>query len=224
METTNSILEKTLVVHEITLTIQGESSHVGRLCVLVRLAGCPQACSYCDTPQARPFDAGETLTIAQIIERIMALQCDLVEITGGEPLAQPATPDLALCLLDRGFQVLVETSGSFSIEVLPPLVARIMDLKCPSSGECDRNNFANVESLTGLDEVKFVIADRGDYEWARNVVYEHQLAERCEVLFSTAYGRLELRQLGEWIVADRLPARLQCQLHKSVWGPDDRGV
>jgi len=224
MDKADSLLEKTLVVHEITLTIQGESSHVGRLCTLVRLAGCPQSCRYCDTPQARPFDAGETLPIARIIERVEALRCELVEITGGEPLAQAACSDLALCLLDRGFQVLVETSGSRPIDVLPPMVARVMDLKCPSSGECDRNLLSNIENLTGLDEVKFVIADRGDYEWARQMIADWQLTDRCEVLFSPATGRLEPRRLAEWIIADRLPARLQVQLHKVIWGPRAKGV
>lgn len=217
-------LEKTLVVHEICRTIQGESSYVGLPCVLVRLAGCAQSCRYCDTPQARSFDAGAAMTIAQIVSKVEALDCELVEITGGEPLAQPACAGLALCLVERGFQVLIETSGSYPIDVLPLQVVKIMDLKCPSSGECARNDFANLDRLSSLDEVKFVIGDRGDYEWARDVVRERGLAERCEVLFSPAFGHLEPRQLAEWILADRLRVRLQIQLHKHIWGPEAKGV
>ena len=214
----------TLIVNEICLTIQGESTYVGRPCVLVRLAGCPRACCYCDTPQARPFDAGEALTIGQIVDRVDALGCPLVEITGGEPLAQPASADLARRLLERGFEVLVETSGSYPIDALPPNVVRIMDLKCPSSGEQERNDVSNVERLTSADQVKFVIADRTDYEWARETVATYRLSERCEVLFSPAFGLIEPRRLAEWIVADRLPVRLQVQLHKYVWGPQRQGV
>jgi len=224
MLTANEAFEKTLVVNEIRLTIQGESTYVGRLCALVRLAGCPQACRYCDTPEAHAFNAGETLTIGEILEKVEAFGCDLVEITGGEPLAQPASADLAACLLDRGFEVLVETSGSHPIDALPPQVVKIMDLKCPSSGESERNEFSNIERLSSRDEVKFVIADRGDYEWACAVVREQGLAGRCEVFFSPAFGLLEPQRLAEWIVADRMPVRLQIQLHKYVWGPDAKGV
>jgi 7-carboxy-7-deazaguanine synthase len=220
----SAALERILIVHEICLTVQGESTHVGRLCVLVRLAGCSQSCRYCDTPQARSFDAGKTLTIAQIVTEIETLGCRLVEITGGEPLAQPACSDLARCLVERGFQVLIETSGSYPIDTLPPRAIKIMDLKCPSSGECERNDFSNLDRLSPLDEVKFVIADRRDYEWARGVVEERQLAERCEVLFSPAFGLLEPRLLAEWVVADRLPVRLQIQLHKYIWGAEAKGV
>jgi len=233
MQSSGVALEKTLVVNEICLTIQGESTHVGRPCVLVRLAGCPQACRYCDTPQARLFDAGRVRTIAQILAEVERLTRQLrgglagirlVEITGGEPLAQPASPDLAACLLDRGFQVLVETSGRYPIDLLPPQVVKIMDLKCPSSDESEHNDFSNIERLSAHDQVKFVIADRGDYEWARAVVSDRRMAERCEVLFSPAFGSLEPRQLAEWVVADRLPVRLQIQLHKYLWGPDVKGV
>lgn len=224
MKLDRAVRDTTLIVNEICLTIQGESTYVGRLCVLVRLAGCSQACRYCDTPQARPFEAGETLTIEEIVNRVDALGCPLVEITGGEPLAQPACADLARRLLESGFEVLVETSGSYPIDILPPRVVRIMDLKCPSSGEQERNDFSNVERLTAADQVKFVIADREDYEWAREVVKTFGLNERCEVLFSPAFGRIEPRRIAEWIVADRLPIRLQVQLHKYVWGPQARGV
>ena len=216
--------EKTLVVHEICLTIQGESTYVGRPCVLVRLAGCAQSCSYCDTPASRPFDAGQTLTIAEILEQVVERGCRLVEITGGEPLAQPACPDLARRLLERGFEVLVETAGSHPIDVLPREVVKIIDLKCPASGESERNDWSNINRLTPRDQVKFVISDRGDYEWARAVVAERQLAERCAVLFSPAFGRLEPHRLAEWLIADLLPVRLQIQLHKYIWGPQAQGV
>ncbi|MCX8036325.1 MAG: radical SAM protein [Candidatus Sumerlaeia bacterium] len=217
-------MKPSLIVHEICLTLQGESTQAGRLCVLVRLAGCPQSCRYCDTPQARPFDAGRPMTIEEIIGQIEPLQCRLVEITGGEPLAQPATADLARALIEHGFEVMVETSGSHAIEVLPPQARRIMDLKCPSSGECERNDFSNIEHLTPRDEVKFVLADRRDYEWARDMVRKYGLTQRCEVLFSPVCERLVPRQLAEWIIADRLPVRLQIQLHKYIWGNDARGV
>ena len=224
MSATNEVVEKSLIVHEICRTIQGESSYVGLPCVLVRLAGCAQSCRYCDTPQARAFDAGKPMTIAQIVGEVEALDCPLVEITGGEPLAQPACAQLACCLIERGFQVLIETSGSYPIDVLPLQVVKIMDIKCPSSGECERNDFSNIERLSSLDEVKFVIADRRDYEWAREVVCERRLAERCEVLFSPVFGRLEPRRLAEWVLADRLRVRLQIQMHKYIWGPEAKGV
>jgi len=217
-------LQKTLIVHEICLTIQGESTHVGRPCVLVRLAGCNQSCRYCDTPESRPFDAGKALTIAEILGHVAAHQCRLVEITGGEPLAQPACADLARCLLERGFEVLVETAGSHAIDVLPREAVKIIDLKCPASGESARNDWSNINHLTARDQVKFVISDRNDYEWARAAVADRRLAERCEVLFSPAFGRLEPQRLAEWIIADRLPVRLQIQLHKYIWGPQAKGV
>lgn len=219
-----TVLEKTLVVHEICPTIQGESTSVGRLCILVRLAGCTHSCRYCDTPQARPFDAGRAMTIAEILETIAPLQCRLILITGGEPLAQPASADLARALIERDFEVLVETAGSFPIDVLPDEVIKIMDVKCPGSGESESMDWTNIEHLSPNDEVKFVVSDRADYDWARAVIGERRLAERCTVLLSPAFGRVEPKQLADWIVADRLPVRLQIQLHKYVWGPDAKGV
>lgn len=222
--TEREVLAKTLVVHEICATIQGESSYVGLACVLVRLAGCSQACSYCDTPQARPFDAGRPMTIGEILGEVEQVGCRLVEVTGGEPLEQAACPDLVRCLMERGFEVLVETSGSQPIGILPDGAVKIVDIKCPASGECERNDWSNIEQLGPNDQVKFVICDRGDYEWARSIVAEKHLADRCEVLFSPAFGLLEPRVLAEWIVADRLPVRFQIQLHKYVWGRDAKGV
>ncbi len=217
-------MKPSLIVHEICLTLQGESTQAGRLCVLIRLAGCPQSCRYCDTPQARPFDAGRSMSIEEIIAQINPLQCPLVEITGGEPLAQAATADLARALVERGFEVMVETSGSYPIEVLPAQARRVMDLKCPSSGECERNDLSNIDRLTSRDEVKFVLADRKDYEWARDMVRKYGLTQRCEVLFSPVCDRLAPRHLAEWIIADRLPVRLQIQLHKYIWGREAAGV
>jgi len=216
--------EPTLSVYEILWTIQGESTYVGRPCVLVRLAGCVLGCRYCDTPQAHAAGAGRAMALDEIVRAVAALDCPLVEITGGEPLDQAACPELARRLLACDFEVLVETSGCRPIDLLPPGVVRIMDVKCPSSGVADRNDWANLDRLTARDEVKFVIGDRADYEWARQVVLERALAGRCEVLFAPVYGAIDPRALAEWILADRLPVRLQVQLHKVIWGPDAQGV
>jgi len=218
------VCESSLRVYEICLTIQGESTYAGRPCVLVRLAGCPLACRYCDTPEARSFAAGREYTVADLVEEVAALGCPLVEITGGEPLVQRPTPELARRLLDRGFEVLVETCGTYPIDVLPAEVVKIVDVKCPGSGESARNDWANIERLAPRDQLKFVITDRADYEWARSVVAQRRLLDRCEVLFSPAFGLLEPRLLAEWIIADRLPVRFQIQLHKYIWGPDAKGV
>ena len=211
-----------LVINEIYASVQGESTHAGLPCVFVRLTGCNLRCTYCDTEYA--FYEGTRRSVASVVEDVLALNVPMVEITGGEPLLQKACVPLTQRLLDHGLRVLIETSGERPIHVLPKGVIRIMDLKCPSSGECERNNWENIAHLTATDEVKFVIGDRADYEWSRDVVAEHQLAERCPVLFSPVHGTLEPRDLAEWIIADRLPVRLQLQMHKYVWDPKARGV
>ena len=218
-----SDLEKTLRIYEIYASIQGESTWAGAPCTFVRLARCHLRCVWCDTAYA--FSGGETQTIGSILERCEALGCPLVEITGGEPLIQKNCPILAQGLLDRGHTVLVETSGSLPIDVLPEGAIRIMDLKCPDSGVCDANDWSNIDALRSRDEVKFVIASRGDYEWSRDTVAEYALPSRCNaVLFSPAYGLLEPKALAEWITEDRLDVRFQLQMHKYVWPPDQRGV
>lgn len=216
-------LKQTLRIYEIYASIQGESTWVGAPCTFVRLARCHLRCVWCDTAYA--FTGGEMTTIESIVEQCESLGCPLVEITGGEPLLQKECPVLAQRLLDRGFTVLVETSGSLPINVLPEGVIRIMDLKCPDSGECDANDWSNIDALRSRDEVKFVIASRDDYEWSRNTVTEHGLSSRCNaVLFAPAYGLVEPKTLAEWITEDRLEVRFQLQMHKYVWPPDQRGV
>jgi 7-carboxy-7-deazaguanine synthase len=216
-------LSDTLRVSEVFHSIQGESTWAGLPCTFIRLAKCHLRCTYCDTAYA--FTGGELRSIEALIDACAAYDCTLVEITGGEPLLQPETPVLAAALLDAGYTVLVETSGSLPINVLPEGVIRIMDFKCPSSGEAHRNDWSNVDALTPRDEVKFVIGSREDYEWSRDVLATHGLAQRCkQVLFSLVFGALAPRDLVEWILADALPVRFQLQLHKFVWPPDQRGV
>jgi 7-carboxy-7-deazaguanine synthase len=212
----------TLIVNEIYHSIQGESSWAGLPCVLIRLTGCPLRCTWCDTEYA--FTEGRPMTIADILDKVSAYACDLVEVTGGEPLAQPATSDLLAALCDAGKRVLLETAGSHDISGLDPRVIRIMDLKCPSSGEQERNLWSNVDHLRPQDEVKFVIGDRVDYDWAKATVERHRLAERCTVLVSPVHGRLDPADLAGWVLADRLPVRLQLQLHKLIWPTATRGI
>ncbi len=216
-------LTGTLRVNEVFHSIQGESTWAGLPCTFIRLARCHLRCTYCDTAYA--FTGGEEWTVGALVAACAAWRCPLVEITGGEPLLQPETPGLAAALLDAGHTVLVETSGSLPIHVLPDGVIRIVDFKCPGSGEAHRNDWSNVEALTPRDEVKFVIGSREDYEWSREVLAAHDLAQRChQVLFSPVHGLLPARDLVEWILADALPVRFQLQLHKFVWPPDQRGV
>lgn len=214
----------TLLVSEIFLSIQGESSWAGCPCTFVRLTGCPLRCSYCDTEYA--FTGGERLPLSEILVRVDKFGCPLVEVTGGEPLAQPHCHELLQALVSRGYRVLLETSGTFSIESIPRTVHKIVDLKCPSSGEMERNLWANIELLTPHDEIKFVIGTREDYEWAKTVFAQHNLSKRCRaVLFSPVFGKLPATELSRWILEDKLfDVRLQLQLHKYIWPPDARGV
>lgn len=224
----------TLRVNEIFHSIQGESSFAGLRCAFVRLTGCHLRCAYCDTEYA--FHEGANVEIEEIIRRVEARPCALVEITGGEPLLQRAVHDLMRRLCDLGKTVLIETSGACDISACDPRVIRIMDIKAPGSGECARNDWANIARLRPADEVKFVISDRADYDWAKAIIAEHRLTERVrEVLlspvFEQARGRevagapgIPMRDLAEWIIADNLPVRLQAQLHKFIWEPATRGV
>ena len=212
-----------LLIHEIYASIQGESTFAGLACTFVRTSTCNLRCRWCDTPQA--FTGGSRMKRADVLERALATQTPLVELTGGEPLLQPAVPRLLEELCDAGRTVLIETSGERDISVCDPRVHRIMDLKAPGSGESARNRWANVDHLSRRDEVKVVLADRADYEWARAVVAEHRLDERvAAVLFSCAFGALEPRDLAAWILEDHLPVRLQLQAHKYIWGADAEGV
>jgi 7-carboxy-7-deazaguanine synthase len=212
-----------LTVNEIFHSIQGESTFAGEPCVFVRLTACDLRCRWCDTPYA--FHEGRKMSVEAVQEQVEGYGCPIVEITGGEPLLQPDVIPLMQRLLDAGKTVLVETGGHRSIANVPDGVVRIMDIKCPGSGEAERNDWTNVARLTSRDQVKFVIADRADYEYARGLVVGERLATRCgAVLFSPVHGELSLRDLAEWVLADRLPVRLQLQMHKYIWDPQTRGV
>jgi 7-carboxy-7-deazaguanine synthase len=212
-----------LTINEIFHSIQGESTHSGRPCVFVRLTACDLRCSWCDTPYA--FHEGRKMTVDQVIADVEAIGCPVVEITGGEPLLQPDVYPLMQQLVERGHTVLLETGGHRSIARVPPRVIRIVDVKCPGSGEADKNDWANLDLLTPTDEVKFVLQDRADYEFARDVVSRHELAGRCAaILFSPVHGVLPPKELAAWILEDRLPVRLQLQAHKYIWSADARGV
>ncbi len=209
-------------VSEIFRSIQGESSYAGLPCVFIRLAGCNLRCRYCDTRYAQ--EAGNAMSLDEIIQQVIHFGVDLVEITGGEPLFQQETPDLITALLKRGHKILVETNGSLDVSALPEGAVRIMDIKCPSSGENHRVMWENVWKLSADDEVKFVIADRLDYEWAVGIITE-QLAHRpTKILLSTVYGELPPRNLVKWMLEDRLKARFQLQLHRYIWPHDAHGV
>jgi len=210
-------------VCEIFTSIQGESTHAGMLCTFIRLSGCNLRCSYCDTKYA--YDEGAELSIENVLERIEEATIRLVEITGGEPLLQTdETAGLTTLLLDSGYNVLIETNGTLPIESIDGRAIMIMDVKTPASGMSTKNNFANFEYLKKVDEVKFVICDRNDYIWAKKIVLEYGLPKRCTVLFSPAFGSLEPRKLVEWILEDRVDVRLNLQLHKYIFGPDERRV
>lgn len=211
----------TLRVTEIFHSIQGESTHTGRPCVFVRLTGCPLRCVWCDTAYA--FQGGEVCSLEDVLRRVAAFECPLVEVTGGEPMAQPATAVLLTRLADRGYEVLLETSGAFAIDGLDPRVSVILDVKCPDSGESERNLWANLGVLKPRDEVKFVVASRRDYEWAREIIARERLASRNTVLLSPVTSSLEPGDLAAWVLADRLPVRVQVQLHKILFG-DRPGV
>ncbi|HYX92656.1 MAG TPA: radical SAM protein [Myxococcaceae bacterium] len=210
-----------VVVTEIYLSLQGESSHAGKLCSFVRLTGCHLRCTWCDSAFA--FHGGRRMKIPDVVAEVARLGSRTVEITGGEPLLQPGVYPLMDELLDRRFEVLLETSGAIDVRLVPPAVHKIVDLKAPSSGECERNDYRVLDSMNENDELKFVIGSREDYQWARAQVRERGLGEKpFGLLYSTVYGKLSPTQLAEWLIEDRLPGRLQLQLHKYLWDPDAR--
>jgi 7-carboxy-7-deazaguanine synthase len=212
-----------LTVNEIFYSVQGESTRAGLPCVFVRLTACDLRCSWCDTPYA--FTEGRKIEVADVVAAVEAYGCPLVEITGGEPLLQDDVYELMRELLDRGRTVMLETGGHRSIAGVPPEVVKIVDVKCPGSGESARNDWSNLERLSPHDELKFVVRDRTDYEWAREVVSARDLASRCAaVLLSPVHGVLDPAELAAWMLADRVPARLQLQVHKYIWSPAARGV
>ena len=213
----------TLVVTEIYRSIQGESTWAGIPCTFIRLTGCNLRCVWCDSAYA--FHGGVRMTLPEILAECRRLGGPLVEITGGEPLLQKGCPCLAEALLAEGYIVLCETSGALPLTVLPGDVIKIMDLKCPGSGECDQNHWANIDALGPRDEVKFVLASREDYEWSRDVLRKYNLAARCHaVLFSPVFGAIDPKDIVAWLLEDRLEVRFQLQMHKFIWPPGQKGV
>jgi 7-carboxy-7-deazaguanine synthase len=212
-----------LTINEIFYSIQGESTRAGRPCVFVRLTACDLRCSWCDTPYA--FHEGRKMSVDEVTEAVARHDCDLVEITGGEPLLQEDVYPLMDRLLSAGRAVMLETGGHRPIDRVPAAVVKIVDVKCPGSGEADRNDWSNLGRLAPHDEVKFVVKDRADYDFARDVIHRYALASRAAaVLMSPVHDALDPRTLSEWMLADHLPARLQLQLHKYIWSPTARGV
>jgi 7-carboxy-7-deazaguanine synthase len=212
-----------LTVNEIFHSIQGESTHAGRPCVFVRLTACDLRCTWCDTPYA--FHEGSRMTVEDVVSRVREHGCDVVEITGGEPLLQQDVYPLMRRLLDEGRTVMIETGGHRSAAEVPEGVVRVIDVKCPGSGEAGKVHWENLERLRPTDEIKFVIKDRPDYEFARDVVSRYALPGKvAAVLFSPVHGVMDPRQLSEWVLADRLTVRVQLQLHKFIWDPQTRGV
>jgi len=207
-----------LRVSEIFYSLQGETTRVGLPTVFIRLTGCPLRCTYCDTTYA--FEGGETMTLAQVLETTAAFQAHHVTVTGGEPLAQKGCLPLLAALCDAGYSVSLETGGALDISKIDPRVSRILDIKTPGSGVADKNRWQNLDVLTMQDEIKIVLCDEADYLWARDVLAEYKLADKCQVLFSVAHSGIEPAQLAAWILRDRLPVRLQVQLHKLLWGSE----
>jgi 7-carboxy-7-deazaguanine synthase len=210
-------------ITEIFYSIQGESRWAGLPCVFVRTTGCNLRCVWCDTDYA--FYGGRDMAVEEIVGEVNRIGrgCRMVELTGGEPLLQPEIGALAEALLDRGYRVLCETSGSIDVDRLPDAVVKIMDVKCPGSGEADENLWDNLSKLGAADEIKFVIKDRPDYEWALGVIARYELGG-SRLLFAPVFGELEPRTLAEWMLEDAIPARLQIQLHKHIWSPHESGV
>ena len=215
-------LPERLRITEIFLSLQGESRSVGWPTVFVRLTGCPLRCGYCDTTYA--FQGGEWMSLDAILARAADFGVKHVTVTGGEPLAQKTCLPLLTRLCDAGYEVSLETSGALDVAKVDPRVIKVMDLKTPGSGEVERNRWCNLEHLNPRDQIKFVLCDRADYMWAKEQLEKYELAGICEVLFSPVQGQLAPRELADWIVADRLPVRLQLQLHKVLWDPAARGV
>ncbi len=213
--TTETSLER-LRITEIFLSLQGESRSVGCPTVFIRLTGCPLRCGYCDTAYA--FQGGEWMSLDDILARTAGFTVKHVTVTGGEPLAQKACLPLLARLCDAGYEVSLETSGALDVARVDPRVVKVMDLKTPGSGEVERNRYCNLEHLNPRDQVKFVLCDRADYDWAKEQLVKYELPHICEVLFSPVQGQLAPRELADWIVADRLPVRFQMQLHKYLWG------
>ena len=211
-----------LKINEIYYSVQGESTHTGRPCIFIRLTYCNLRCSYCDTEYA--FYEGKDMKIAQIISEIQQWDCNLVEVTGGEPLFQEECIDLLHELINSNYEVMLETGGSLSISEVPKKVIKIVDFKCPSSKMEKKNLWSIVDDLQGHDEVKFVIGNREDFDWAKDKITEYSLDKICTLLFSPTFGEIDPQLIVEWILADNLPVRMQMQMHKMIWSPEEKGV
>ena len=209
-------------INEIYLSVQGESTHTGLPCIFIRLTGCNLRCSWCDTAYA--FHEGKNMSIDEILQKVESFGIHLVEITGGEPLMQDNVYILMNRLIEEGYKVMLETGGSISLERVPKDVIKIMDLKCPGSGEQEKNNLDNLKLLAPHDEVKFVILDKKDYEWSRDIIKKYKINETAHILLSPVFDKLELKEMVKWILEDRLPVRLQTQLHKIIWDKNTIGV
>lgn len=209
-------------INEIFLSIQGESTHVGRLCLFIRTTGCNLRCTYCDTEYA--FYGGKEMTIPELIDIVRKSGVNLIEITGGEPLMQDDLPELVDMLLSENYEVLVETGGSIDIGTISANAIKILDLKCPSSGMMDKNIYDNINKLGAKDEVKFVIGTKEDFDWAVAIIKKYRLDTKVTVLFSPVFDELKPVQLAEWILKDKPNVRMQLQLHKYIWEPDMQGV
>jgi len=210
------LAKQSLRITEIFYSLQGEALAAGLPTTFIRLTGCPLRCRYCDTEYA--FSGGERLSFDTILERVATFGAQQVCVTGGEPLAQPGCADLVRQLCDLGYQVAVETSGALDISVIDTRASRIVDLKTPGSGEVTRNRLDNLQALTGHDQLKFVLCDRADFDWACSMVRQHDLTNRCTVWFSPSFGQVKLDDLAQWILQEKLPVRMQVQLHKLIWG------
>ena len=209
-------------INEIYLSVQGESTHTGLPCIFIRLTGCNLRCSWCDTAYA--FHEGKNMSIDEILQKVANFGIHLVEITGGEPLMQDNVYTLMRSLIEKRYKVMLETGGSISLERVPKDVIKIMDLKCPGSGEQEKNNLDNLKLLVPHDEVKFVILDKKDYEWSRDIIKRYKINETARLLISPVFDKLELKEIVKWILKDRLPVRLQTQLHKIIWDKNTIGV
>lgn len=207
-----------LRITEIFYSLQGEGLTSGVPTVFVRLTGCPLRCTYCDTAYA--FSGGEWMSFKDILGSIQSYDCNTITITGGEPLAQAAVADFMTQLCDKGYQVSLETSGALDVAAVDPRVSKVVDIKTPASGEEQKNLWSNLEHVTAHDQIKFVICDKDDYEWSKQILLEKRLSDKCSVIFSPAWQQIDLAQLSQWILNDHLPVRMQVQLHKVIWGDE----
>ena len=211
-----------LKINEIFHSIQGESSHMGLPCIFIRLTYCNLRCSYCDTEYA--FYEGSDMTIKEILNKIEKYPTNLVMVTGGEPLIQKGCIDLMNQLLKKNYEVMIETSGSLSLDEVPKNVIKIVDFKCPTSNMKDKNDWTIIKDINQADEIKFVIGDRQDYDWSKEMIKEYNLNKICPILFSPVYDKIRMEDLSKWILEDGIKVRLQIQLHKHIWGADKKGV